>query len=128
MRLLLDTHALIWLLEGDPQTPVVVREEAARTGNELWVSAVALWELTIKIALGKLAVKLPLAGLFNQVLPQQRIVVLPIQTAHLLQLAQLPLHHRDPFDRLMAAQALVEAMTVASKDSAFDAYGVQQLW
>src|SRR5438874_487221 len=104
---------------------MAVREEAARAGNEVWVSAGALWELTIKVSLGKLRLKRPMTEFFDQIFPQQRIAILPIGPAHLLQLAQLPFHHRDPFDRLMAAQALVETMTVASKDTAFDAYGVQ---
>ena len=110
MRLLLDTHALIWLLEGDPQVPAAVREEAARAGNEVWVSAAALWELTIKVSLGKLKLKRPLTELFDELLPQQRIAMLPMGPAHLLQLAQLPFHHRDPFDRLQAAQSLVEKL------------------
>jgi PIN domain nuclease of toxin-antitoxin system len=128
MRLLLDTHALIWLLEGDPQLSPRVRHEVSRPNSELWVSAATLWELTIKVSLGKLGVAAGLPVLFNQVLPEQRIAVLPLMTSHLLRLEMLPLHHRDPFDRLLAAQAVAESLTLASKDEILDAYGVSRLW
>jgi len=128
MKLLLDTHALVWLLEGDPQLSPQVRQEVARPGAALWVSAASLWELTIKVSLGKLSVAGGLSVVFNQVLPQQRVNLLPVMPHHLLRLEPLPFHHRDPFDRLLAAQALAESLTLASKDEIFDAYGVARVW
>ncbi|TAJ80763.1 MAG: type II toxin-antitoxin system VapC family toxin [Gallionellaceae bacterium] len=121
MKLLLDTHILLWYLEGHPNLPETQRQQIEDRRNQVAVSAVSLWEMTIKIAIGKLDLMDDLATVENTLL-QQGIRILPIQTAHLQRLLELPFHHRDPFDRLIIAQALAEEMTLVSDDAAFTAY------
>jgi len=126
VKLLLDTHILLWYLEGHPNLPETQRQQIEDRRNQVAVSAVSLWEMTIKIAIGKLELMDDLATVENTLL-QQGIRILPIQTAHLQRLLGLPFHHRDPFDRLIIAQALAEEMTLVSDDAAFAAYPVSLL-
>jgi len=126
MKLLLDTHILLWYLEGHPNLPETQRLKIEDRRNQVAVSAVSLWEMTIKIAIGKLALMDDLATIENTLL-RQGIHILPIQTAHLQCLLSLPFHHRDPFDRLIIAQALAEEMTLVSDDTAFTAYPISLL-
>lgn len=123
MKLLLDTHVLLWYLEGHTNLSVTQRQLIEDRRNQVAVSAVSLWEMTIKVSIGKLALLDDLATI-EETLLQQGIHVLPIQTAHLQRLLSLPFHHRDPFDRLIIAQALTEEMTLVSDDAAFSAYAV----
>lgn len=123
MKLLLDTHILLWYLEGHPNLPGTQRQQIEDRRNQVAVSAVSLWEMTIKISIGKLELMDDLTTIETTLL-QQGIQILPIQTAHLQRLLSLPFHHRDPFDRLIIAQALAEEMTLVSDDTAFSAYPV----
>jgi len=128
MKLLLDTHALLWFIGDDPQLSTTARENIENPAHEKFVSAASLWEIAVKLSLEKL--KLPRA--FNEVFPQQLEVngfeLLPISCAQLNQLAALPFHHRDPFDRLLIAQALAEGMTLVTRDPAFSKYSEKILW
>lgn len=126
MKLLLDMHILLWYLEGHPNLPETQLQQIEDRRNQVAVSAVSLWEMTIKIAIGKLELMDDLATVENTLL-QQGIRILPIQTAHLQRLLSLPFHHRDPFDRLIIAQALAEEMILVSDDAAFSAYPVSLL-
>ena len=126
MNLLLDTHILLWYLEGHPNLPETQRLKIEDRRNQVAVSAVSLWEMTIKISIGKLELMDDLATIESTLL-RQGILILPIQTAHLQHLLGLPFHHRDPFDRLIIAQALAEKMTLVSDDAAFAMYPVSLL-
>lgn len=126
MKLLLDTHILLWYLEGHPHLSASQRLMIEDRRNQVAVSAASLWEVTIKISIGKLDLMDDLATI-EATLLQQGIEILPIQTAHLQRLLSLPFHHRDPFDRLIIAQALAEEMTLVSDDAAFSAYPVSML-
>lgn len=126
MKLLLDTHILLWYLEGHSNLPEAQRLKIEDRRNQVAVSAVSLWEMTIKIAIGKLELMDDLATIENTLL-RQGILILPIQTVHLQRLLSLPFHHRDPFDRLIIAQALAEEMTLVSDDTAFSTYPVSLL-
>lgn len=123
MKLLLDTHILLWYLEGHPSLAENKKLMIEDRRNHVAVSAASLWEITIKISIGKLELMDSLADIENT-LRQQGIHILPIYTPHLQQLLGLPCHHRDPFDRLLIAQALAEGMTLVSDDAAFVAYSV----
>ena len=101
---------------------------AAEADNELWLSIASLWEITIKLRLGKLTVGMPIEVLMTEHLTRNAIDILPITVAHLMALSTLPLHHRDPFDRLLIAQAMVEQAPLVSADPACDAYPVQRVW
>lgn len=122
MRLLLDTHALLWWLAGEELAPRA-RAEIADPGNFVVVSAASAWEISIKKALGKLVAPDDLA---RQV-EVNDFVPLPIAIAHALAAEQLPRHHADPFDRVLIAQAQIEQLTVVSRDKRFDDYDVAVL-
>lgn len=126
MKLLLDTHILLWYLEGHPNLPDAQRLMIEDRRNPVAVSAASLWEMTIKMSIGKLELMDDIATIENTLL-LQGIPTLPIQTAHLQCLLSLPFHHRDPFDRLIIAQAIAEEMTLVSSDVAFSAYPVSLL-
>jgi PIN domain nuclease of toxin-antitoxin system len=127
MRILLDTHVFLWYISADPQLPVAFREAIRDPANEVYLSAASVWEAVIKHALGKL----PLPESPAEYLPRQReahrIAALPIEEAALVHLATLPPLHRDPFDRILIAQALQHGMRLATVDDAVRSYPVPQL-
>ena len=126
MKLLLDTHILLWYLDNDPKLPVIWKRNIEDRHNSIAVSMASLWEITIKVALGKLELMDDLTTIEN-ILRQQGIDFLPIRTPHLLYLLDLPFHHRDPFDRLLIAQAQAEQLTLVSDDGMFAAYSISLL-
>lgn len=126
MRLLLDTHILLWYLDDNENLSTPQRAQIEDRRNQVAVSAASLWEITIKVSIGKLELIDDIITIEN-ILRQQGIEILPIQAAHLQRLLSLPFHHRDPFDRLIIAQALAQEMTLVSNDSAFSAYPVSLL-
>ena len=128
MKLLLDTHALIWFLEDDPKLSAAAREVVEESANERWISIATGWEMAIKSQLGKLDLPRPFEVLFPGTLEALGFAIVPVQAGHLHRYHALPLHHRDPFDRLLVAQALVDGFTVVGNDAAFDAYGVTRIW
>ncbi len=127
MRLLLDTHIFLWYISADPQLPVAFRDAIRDPANEVYLSAASVWEAVIKHALGKL----PLPEAPAEYLPRQReahrIATLSIEEAALAHLAGLPPLHRDPFDRILIAQALQHGLTLVTVDDAVRAYPVPQL-
>ncbi len=128
MKLLLDTHALLWFLADDPRLSASARTTIENPANPRLLSPVSLQEIAIKVQLNKLRLHEPFAVIFPAQLALNRIDLLPIQVAHIEPLTTLPPHHKDPFDRLVATTALVEGLTLVSSDLAFDAYGVTRLW
>ena len=128
MRLLLDTHALLWFVEDNTRLSARARRRIEAEQGRVLVSAVSLWEIAIKSSLGKLTMKVPFDELVTEQLQRNAMEILPIAPPHLTRLHALPFHHHDPFDRMLAAQALAELMTLVSCDTAFDAYGVTRLW
>jgi len=127
MKLLLDTHTFLRFIDDSPQLSQKGKA-LLEADNALLLSIASLWEIAIKLSLGKLTVKMSTEVLMTQQLTRNDIDVLPITVAHLLVVSTLPLHHRDPFDRLLIAQAIVEQTPIVSADPAFDAYPVQRLW
>ncbi len=122
MKLLLDTHVLLWWLTGQPLEPRAA-EAVADVGTLVAVSAASLWEIAIKRALGKLRFD----GSVDSVVREARFEPLPITASHAELAAGLPDHHRDPFDRMLVAQARSEQLTLATRDPAFDRYDVAVL-
>ncbi|HQV22524.1 MAG: type II toxin-antitoxin system VapC family toxin [Moraxellaceae bacterium] len=128
MKYLLDTHALLWFLSGDEALSKTARLCIENEANEIFVSMASLWEITIKSSLGKLKLATTLEEMFIDKLSDNDIQVLKIDTSHLIYVHTLPFYHRDPFDRLIASQSLVENMPLISKDLIMDDYGVQRIW
>lgn len=127
MRLLLDTHALLWWLAGDRRLTRAARAAIGDEGNAVVVSAASAWEIATKHRLGKLDAS-AILGSFGQVLASQKFATLDITVDHAERAGMLPGTHRDPFDRMLIAQAHAENLTLVSNDAVFDAYGVRRLW
>jgi PIN domain nuclease of toxin-antitoxin system len=128
MKLLLDTCALLWFLGNDPKLSSVARVALLDPANERWLSPISLLEIAIKVRSGKLPLPKPYPVLFPAELMANDIHLLPIEPDHIEPLTTLPMHHKDPFDRLIATTSLVEGLTLVSIDAAFDAYGLTRLW
>jgi PIN domain nuclease of toxin-antitoxin system len=128
MKVLLDTHALLWFIGGDPKLSGAARESIVDPANSKYVSAATPWEIAIKTSLGKFTPLGPLDILLTAQFRRNGFQLLPIEFSHSAAVSTLPFHHRDPFDRLLIAQAITEGMALVSVDSAFDMYGVQRLW
>ena len=122
MKLLLDTHALLWFLANDPQLSATARENIENPTHEKFVSAASLWEIAIKLSLDKLKLPRPFEEVFPKQLEVNGFELLPISCVQLYQLAALPFHHRDPFDRLLIALALADGMTIVTRDPEFSKY------
>jgi PIN domain nuclease of toxin-antitoxin system len=128
MRILLDTHSLLWFLTDSPKLSSSLKVMLEPEDIFPLVSMASLWEIAIKITLHKLDLPVPFDVLIDKELPIIKVDTLSIELKHMKVITQLPMHHRDPFDRLIIAQALAEDIPVISADSAFDAYGVKRLW
>ncbi len=128
MRLLLDTHALLWFLANDSKLSTVAKTAIEDPANERWLSPISLVEIALKVRIGKLKLHRPFATLFPAELSANDIHLLPLEVVHIEPLTTMPLHHRDPFDRLIAATALTEGLCPVSKDPQFDAYGLTRVW
>jgi len=128
MKLLLDTHALLWFLAGESRIAPRVRRRISDARNTKLLSVASVWEMAIKLSLRKLELDDPLDRLVERSTREAGIELLGISPAHATGVAHLPWHHRDPFDRLLVSQALHEELVIVSADESFDAYGVQRLW
>ncbi|MFS0517631.1 type II toxin-antitoxin system VapC family toxin [Nostoc sp. UIC 10607] len=126
MRQLLDTHIFIWFVMGDPKISVSMRSQIEN--NENLLSIASVWEMAIKHSIGKLNFDLAFDEFIEQQIIRNGIELLPITTNHISVVATLPLHHRDPFDRILIAQALAENIPILSADKIFDAYPIRRLW
>ncbi len=127
MQLLLDTHVFLWYLKGDSNLIPSVVEKIESIDNPLYLSVASLWEIAIKVGLGKLELGYDFDDLRNA-LSQFKIELLPITFEDTRTYLNLPLHHRDPFDRMLVAQAIDRDYVLVSRDGALDAYGVQLFW
>ena len=128
MRLLLDTHTFLWFLLDDPQLRTTARDFIIDPANDIEVSPATYWEIAIKISLGKYALPEPYGIFIEREIMANDFHILPIEPKHTVVLTTLPFHHRDPFDRLLIAQAMVEDIPIVSMDPAFDAYPIIRLW
>jgi PIN domain nuclease of toxin-antitoxin system len=126
VRLLLDTHTFLWFLLEDPQLSTTANNLIVDPASDIEVSPATYWEMAIKISLGKYALPEPYD--IEREIATNDFHILPIEPKHTAVLTTLPFHHRDPFDRLLIAQAMAEAIPILSVDTAFDAYPVTRLW
>jgi PIN domain nuclease of toxin-antitoxin system len=128
VRLLLDTHAFLWYLANDPKLRREAGAQLEDVGNEVWLSVGSLLEMSVKVSTGKLRVGTPFTDFVRDNVTGLGIEHQPIAPEHLEVLSSLPFHHKDPFDRLLVAQALSENLVLLSCDRALSTYGAQVLW
>jgi len=128
MKLLLDTHSLLWFIAGSSDLSSHAKSSIENPSNEKFVSIVSVWETAIKVSIGKMSLTQPFDDLFPHQLQINGFDLLPVKIEHTSIVTSLPFHHRDPFDRLLAAQAMSESMTLVSIDEVFDDYNVPRLW
>jgi PIN domain nuclease of toxin-antitoxin system len=127
MRLLLDTHALMWWLDEDPALSARARAAIADRDNTVAVSAASAWEISTKYRLGKMPQAETVAADVGGTIADEGFIELPVTVLHGQRAGELPGHHRDPFDRMLIAQALAEELILVSKDQVFDLYGASRL-
>lgn len=128
MRLLLDTHAFLWWIADDARLSNRARSAIANRKDECFVSLASCWEMAIKVSLEKLTLTAPVDRFVPEQLATNGFGLLPIEFAHVARVARLAFHHRDPFDRLLTAQALIEDLAMVSADPIFRRYGVKRVW
>lgn len=128
MNLLIDTHTLIWYYQTDARMSPIGRTFIEDPANQVFVSAASHWELAIKISTGKLTLAKPFPDFLLHAITDNGFAILPIEPRHTAELIALPYHHRDPFDRMIVAQAIVETMPIISVDPILDSYPVRRIW
>ena len=128
MNFLLDTQALLWFLLDDPRLRERARTGIVTTDGLIFASPASLWEIAIKISMGKYSLPEPFAHFWERQLVLNDFTLLPISVPHTARVASLPFHHRDPFDRLIIAQSLEDGIPVVGSDAMFDRYGVDRIW
>ena len=128
MRLLLDTHSFLWYIEDDDRLSQTAEQIISDIENEVLLSIGSLWEIAIKYGIGKLSLPCAFGEFISEQLLVNEMEVLPISLPHLATYTELPFHHRDPFDRLLIAQAMAENIPVVSRDSPLQEYSINVIW
>ena len=128
MRLLLDSHALIWYVDSDQLLSQVAHAAITDPSNDLLVSTATIWELAIKAGLGKLTLSAPYRHWMAKAINDLGALILPISVDYADAQMRLPNHHRDPFDRMLIAQSQLEGISLVSNEPIFDRYGVSRVW
>jgi PIN domain nuclease of toxin-antitoxin system len=125
---LLDSHTVIWFFQADPRLSGTAKAVIEDPANRKWISVASCWEIAIKVGLGKLNLGEPSRPYLERAIALNNFELLSITLEHATEVEGLPLHHKDPFDRLLIAQAIVENLPIIGADAAFDAYPVRRIW
>jgi PIN domain nuclease of toxin-antitoxin system len=128
MRVLIDTHVFIWWTNEPTRLSAVTYNLLIDPTTTAFISLASIWEMQIKLTLGKLGFETTLSALVEDEINRNRFELMPIELSHIYAVGSLPLHHRDPFDRLLIAQSQTENLAILSIDEVFDAYGVNRVW
>ena len=128
MKFIIDTHVLLWIANDDFRLSKNVKDIYLKPENEIIISIASIWEMAIKISIKKFKLQNSLAEFVEKHIIDNNIRILKIELEHLFLLENLPLHHRDPFDRLIVAQAKIEKAPIISTDVSFDRYAVKRIW
>lgn len=128
MKVLIDTHVFIWWTSNSQMLSLPVLKLLSDPNTEVILSIVSIWEMQIKVSLGKLQLKTILPELIEDEVKRNHIKLLLLDLSHIYALSNLPNHHRDPFDRLLIAQAQIEDLVIVSIDDKFDGYEIERLW
>jgi PIN domain nuclease of toxin-antitoxin system len=128
MRLLLDTHTFLWWINDSAELSTKSRKAITNAGNECFLSLASCWEMAIKASLNKLRLAQPLERFVPEHIAANGFRLLGVDFSHIAETEGLPFHHRDPFDRLLVAQAMTENLTIVSADAVLSRYGVKRIW
>jgi PIN domain nuclease of toxin-antitoxin system len=128
MKVLLDTHAFLWLITDDERLSEKAQKTFLNSNNRLFFSVASLWEICIKKSLGKISLESEWVQTIHKEMEINAIQWLPIEMPHCVKVSELPFHHRDPFDRMLIAQAMAEDMQLLSRDSRLSAYAIKRIW
>ncbi len=128
MKYLLETQVLLWFVNGDSSLPKKFPKKFITNENQIFVSYVSIWEIGIKNSIGKLHLSENLQYFIDTEIKNYKFQLLDILLPHIVQATSLPLHHRDPFDRMLIAQSIIENIPVISSDSIFDRYSINRIW
>jgi PIN domain nuclease of toxin-antitoxin system len=128
MKYLLDTHSLLWLTTNDSRLSLMAQELYLDAGNDIFFSMASIWEMAIKSSIGKISFESNLEDFVEDHIKGNNIEILKIELPHILRIERLPFHHRDPFDRLIIAQAIEDNISVIGNDTEFDKYKVNRVW
>lgn len=128
MKILLDTHTFLWFIDGSLNLSDTAKKLIEQPSNQRFLSIASLWEMSIKISIGKLQLGMTMTELVKHQVYGNAIELLEIRPEHLDELAKLPFHHKDPFDRLIISQSLGENISIVTRDSVFASYPVQLVW
>ena len=126
MRVLIDTHVFLWGIRDDDRVSQRVRE--VLPVSDVWISVASLWEIIAKVQIGKLALPSPVARYLSEKLRENGVSVLALTFRHVLRLEQIPMYHRDPFDRILIAQSLEEKIPLVTSDGLFQRYPIDLIW
>lgn len=128
MRLLVDTHAFLWFVAGDERLSSRPRRRIEDPAHDKFLSVASIWEAAIKASLGKLTLSVSLDAVIDEGAVKNGITLLDVRREHAAAVERLPFHHRDPFDRLLVCQAMIEKMDIVSADAALDSYAIRRVW
>ena len=127
MKVLLDTHTMIWFFEGSGEISQSARNAIENDDNTCFISIASIWEVAIKLSIQKLQMNIPYDRL-SSLIRENSFELIPVRFEHTKELITMPFHHKDPFDRLIIAQSIIEKMPVVSRDNSFKHYHVDQIW
>jgi len=127
MKYLIDTQILTWMIIDTPKIPDKINKIIKDSKNEIFVSSISIWEIAIKTSIGKLTFPFELRKI-REVIKNMNISILDISTEHLINVAELPFHHKDPFDRLIISQGMIEKLPIISSDNHFTKYKIKIIW
>ncbi|MBF0120920.1 MAG: type II toxin-antitoxin system VapC family toxin [Desulfobacterales bacterium] len=127
MKIIIDTHTLLWFLNNDKKLSKKAKKIIENTSNDLFISIASFWEISIKLSLSKLVLDIPFKLLFDES-EKLNIKILHIKKEHLITLTELPFIHRDPFDRIIVSQGIFEGYVIISIDKIFDKYKIKRIW
>jgi PIN domain nuclease of toxin-antitoxin system len=128
MKLLIDTHTFLWFVTNDPLLSAMALALMTDPTNDIVISPASFWEVAIKVSIGKYPMTVPFDRFFTEGIEGNDFSILPIEIRYATVLSTLPMHHKDPFDRMIIAQAIVEQIPIVSIDVALDAYGIARIW
>ncbi|OFX28135.1 MAG: twitching motility protein PilT [Bacteroidetes bacterium GWA2_31_9] len=128
MKLLLDTHTFLWFINDDKRLSLKAKELISKPNNIRYLSYASIWEIAIKSSLGRIEIPIDFEKFIEEQLKINNILIFPFSISHLAKVKELPFIHKDPFDRIIISQSIIENVSILGIDSVFDKYGITRIW